>query len=1090
MTGEVKEQYDKDGTIPEEYDDATRELAVNLYADLQPYTPYLLIFEKFDPDTDDYDDSVSSGDESSSSDTGALDHAEKFASLLGTSCILDTEFYVDASTVLRSNGEIVDPTIGVCVGGTIEITPETRYTVLDSDGNVETDSDGNVVKETIPGMLYDWYYGTVDDFIAVTDDISVQSALASFRDVYGKDEELPSSWDQTYSSTFSEAEYNVLAELVTEENLFLAMSSLPVTMPDMGIRLVIVPVVASAQMPEGANYEVCLSYVPLVLMPTAQAPTVYPGFTDVTYPYDAYPNVRLGKQQITEATTRGNTVDTTTPNLYINLREAAHGFSTSNTLEKSSDYPYLYLIDSDDPAWTERLHIDDLTNTDYAIGWINGFTASKTNTDRQDNYMQIRFYGGDDANPLYKFEPKEGYTYTCLVYFIDTGVNYNDIVVERVDWIEDETDYSGLACIGTMPITFKVVPENLVWTGDETDNWNNDSHWVRADHADLNLPDTDENYTSNKDNGTNNGFVPMLFTNVVMPKNSEVELYPAGFTNSNNVYSWSGDEVDYTTAGLDLSEHPTENIMYDMMVYNYDTENKMQTEMYRANLCGELHLSQGAHILHAEQLLANKVWTDVAIPQNSWTLVSSPLTGIVAGDWYVTTDATSQTALPLFTDITLASGYDRYDPAIYQRSWGADAKIIRSGSSSGETVPVYDGTGWTAVYNDAYYSYTPGEGYSIKGGYGSETNTGDLYFRFPKSDTSYTYADGNMPDGHSAGQLGIFDMTKRTESSIDNDMADAQEYTVSLSDSGVDGYYLIGNPFPAYLSMAAFMKENEHLAGYWAPDEAINGPVGGTAGTASTGYDNVYVKPYSAFFVQANSGTTTSTVTFTADMQALVDDTSSDITTFSIRAASPKGGSSAAIAYSDSADDEYALGEDVMLLTDPSWSNGQPMIYSVATTNAVAVNMLNEKEFIPIGVFADDDSDYTLTFVGTDKLNTPSLFDAELLTDTPLTEGYTLTLTGSTHGRYFLHAYGAAEGICDITAGDDDITVYSPTPHTLVVTASAEISSIEVYSLNGTALAEATPTSLTCTLAGLPTGVTIVRTTTPNATTTKKLYVR
>lgn len=108
----------------------------------------------------------------------------------------------------------------------------------------------------------------------------------------------------------------------------------------------------------------------------------------------------------------------------------------------------------------------------------------------------------------FKFNPKEGYTYTFAVHF-------EEKVAEGSD--------TGNACFGQFNVDMKVVPEFLVWKGTgNNSNWNNDNNWKRADRTDLKK--TDNSYTTNADNTTDNGFVPMLFSNVVMPQNSNVEL--------------------------------------------------------------------------------------------------------------------------------------------------------------------------------------------------------------------------------------------------------------------------------------------------------------------------------------------------------------------------------------------------------------------------------------------------------------------------------------------------------------------------------------------------------------------------------------
>ena len=111
---------------------------------------------------------------------------------------------------------------------------------------------------------------------------------------------------------------------------------------------------------------------------------------------------------------------------------------------------------------------------------------------------------------------------------------------------------------------------------------------------------------------------------------------------------------------------PTENIQYDLMVY--EQNNQLTTQRYRVNICRDIHFMPGAQLLHAEQLIYNRAWTDVPVPAKQWTLISTPLQGVVAGDWYTTTKGT-QANEPYFRDITFNDENDRLNPAVYQRSW-------------------------------------------------------------------------------------------------------------------------------------------------------------------------------------------------------------------------------------------------------------------------------------------------------------------------------------------------------------------------------------------------------------------------------------
>ena len=191
----------------------------------------------------------------------------------------------------------------------------------------------------------------------------------------------------------------------------------------------------------------------------------------------------------------------------------------------------------------------------------------------------------------------------------------------------------------------------------------------------------------------------MLFTNVVMPKDSKSELYMAGYTNGGE--GWTSGRPDYM-------ELPTENIQYDLMAYEKD--NALTTQRYRVNICRDIHFEPGAQMLHAEDLLYNKAWTDVEVAPGQWTLVSTPLKDVVAGDWYVPT--TGQQATEYFKDIKFTDEYNRLNPAIYQRSWSDGATIVEQGGTN--NTPVSFTTEWSSVYNDASVPYSAGAGFSLK----------------------------------------------------------------------------------------------------------------------------------------------------------------------------------------------------------------------------------------------------------------------------------------------------------------------------------------------------------------------------------------
>ena len=189
------------------------------------------------------------------------------------------------------------------------------------------------------------------------------------------------------------------------------------------------------------------------------------------------------------------------------------------------DYTNIFLVATDDPAYDSYLDPQGGFEQHYLpIGKLVNLYATEGG---EDNAAYVQFNLSQQTladNRTFQFTPREGYTYTFSINF-----------AERSDRLEAAGEMF-TSCAGTFPIDMKVVPENLVWQGGEggaLKNWNNDNNWKRADATDLHAEGT--NYTSNQQNGTNNGFVPMLFSNVVMPKDSRAHLYMAGYNQGGGV---------------------------------------------------------------------------------------------------------------------------------------------------------------------------------------------------------------------------------------------------------------------------------------------------------------------------------------------------------------------------------------------------------------------------------------------------------------------------------------------------------------------------------------------------------------------------
>ena len=240
---------------------------------------------------------------------------------------------------------------------------------------------------------------------------------------------------------------------------------------------------------------------------------------------------------------------------------------------------------------------------------------------------------------------------------------------------------------------------------------------------------------------------------------------------------------------------------------------------------------------------------------------------------------------------------------------------------------------------------------------------------------------------------------------------------------------------------------------------------------------------------------------FTADMQKFVAETEGEAATtaFTITADNGNAKSGAALAYADNAENAFNATEDVRLMRNLLGNSANELsVYTVAGDMATSVNRINDARQIPLGLFAAEGDVTTLTFTGVDALLEPSLYDAETGTDTPLTEGMTISVDGSSHGRYFIRAKGAGSGsdgstgVTDVTGGGNDVSVYSVEPCQVVVSSGAELMEVGVYSVGGSLLKRESVGggSTSCKLYGVDSGVAVVRVVTADGTFTRKITVR
>lgn len=541
------------------------------------------------------------------------------------------------------------------------------------------------------------------------------------------------------------------------------------------------------------------------------------GFAEYNYP-DGNPvlSIRLAKKAQFETVKHGETTEA--PNdgssdnslhyLWLPVRNAeVQSTGSTGVIQKSDDYN-VYLASTDDPTWDKEISrsMRQTVSSLPIVGKIVSLTAvntkGQTNVDQTGNRLCIYFTDN--------FEVREGYSYTLSLPFKESpGEN---------------------ACDGTILINLKIVPDYEVWTGgaDNTD-WNNDQNWRRADgnlrastdeptaQSPLNsnelyrtddLPATSPlkdyvtntvNYRTPLDRILRKGFAPLYCTHILIKSNewgNAPVLYDALDAESGNAHLTASPFPNLRDTSTPILKFDMQARKYDIWSETYGSaadkgrSGDLIAEMYQINSCDEIAFQPGAELLNAHLLNYNNAWVEYELNNNRWYLLGSPLQGTISGEWYAPS-GTAQQKTTYYENVTFGPGYDRYSPAVFQRSWDkAKAVLYEVGSaySTGDnpndedlgnsnTMPgsaqqgqwsgaTWNTTGadeyldrlgykplvgnkvnvaikgvWSNTYNDATVDYTKG-GFSVlvkNDLKGNDNSEGKSIIRLPKEDTMYDY---------------------------------------------------------------------------------------------------------------------------------------------------------------------------------------------------------------------------------------------------------------------------------------------------------------------------------------------------------------
>ncbi len=833
------------------------------------------------------------------------------------------------------------------------------------------------------------------------------------------------------------------------------------------------------------EYLMCTEKIPVPLRIAKDGPQLNFGFNDVDYPFNdaSYgASLRIGLPQLKKLKEKNGylQVPLHSASYKTGVEDKTLTFIDDSKSGTSEATTSVYVATTNDPLW----NADGATLLSTPVATLSSETLPKIVAGTQST-LDLKF-SNDVLNNFH-----EGYYYELRFVFEQGAASAGTT-----------------SCPGESYLKVKIVPEFITWTptadGGMNANWNNDDNWHRSSSDELH----DKTYTdyltygssmsatptSAKDIPTLNSYVPMKFTKVTIGNLKGLPFPDLG----NVVYRKTNKIATKLTNGK--GNEATKYIQYDIMAFwNEADANKgleagnLKCEKFYGNTCHQIYFKPQGELRDQCYLVYDKAWVEKELVPNKWYTMASPLQYIYAGDMYVPASDGQQTT-KAFTDIKFDDKvYSRSKYPVYQRAWmKSDVKEITSDGEhnawhtpNGEASNIDVNLGyWSHVYNKVDESYAADGtfgGFAIKAGNAllpkrpTDGNTlPNAILRLPKEDTNYQYFDydGTTTSGSKKG-----DVTKPNVSAIvssdknstghgkllvayNNDEKHLAEMTQSLGADNNSGFYLVANPYTCSISLKKFFEVNTGLQNaVWL----IEGDAVRSVSSTDLSSKDFVIQPTQSFFVKKMEEASVSEVKFTSAMYVdrllstgfvIASDYLKDV---NVSAQNAKGQTSKArIAVREEASDDYDEQEDVDLLCDQNLS-GIPQVYTVAGSQAVAVNATPKIEWMPMGVIMENGEKnemVNLDFKGVAKLDAPLyLYDAANGQYTELQDGNEVSIQANEHGRYFLTQTRGTTGIQQIEAEaeSNQLKVYSPAAGMIVVSAlnGEKLGRVEVFTLDG-----------------------------------------
>lgn len=910
--------------------------------------------------------------------------------------------------VVEQNIKLTDKNSNVLTALRVDCNSKTP--TVEVIAKIETADPVNGGKVTIDKVKFDWFLSKPNAENELYTTAGLLEALHAYRAKYPEYNGL--------STAFSSSKhYALLKKYVDSKQLILnasnSMGNRTFASDEMGLyKIAVIPVQDKATI-NGQVYEICAAPMLVDLRVVTDGPNINFGFPNVIYPNDAR-TVRVGLPQIKAIAEKNGAL-----NLPMTGIEGA-------TSVKMRDYAKVFISNTNDPSFN---------STKQVIGVVTSNTIYNS-----DKTVGIRF-NSNAATIL-----KEGYWY-------EINFSYNN------------ADGSMASCPGETFVKMCIVPEYATWNSSPrtaSTNWNDDNNWLRSTKAEI----FKDSYT---DYNTTTAFMPMKFTKVTVANQKDKgKVYP------------NLDEISYRSNGI-ASSTKMKSFAYDFVAKWSDTADgsdngngTFSCEKWAGNFCDQIYFKPEAELLYANYLNYNKAYVEKELTPNTWSIMSSPLQQTYAGDLYVPKD-NGQEQSEAFKPMTYDEKVnDRSAYPVYQRSWDGNAQEVKDNVTNYSAN--HDGTVdvttdnelsinsgyWSHVYNKVDEQYTKGQAFAVKAGdkytAGAQGANATAVIRLPKADTQFSYYDSESRKPVNVTVNRDANSYRMLQGDVAGDKTMAMTQLLKENLHRDNRYHLVGNPYTSSLSMYRFLKANTAFENsIWTLD---NGKVTAYTLALDEAYDkktDVLVSPTQAFFVKLKTGETATEATFNASMLINKDVTPGEKAlvirpTLTLTTTDGIRNSESKLIVNDEASRDYVDGEDVEMLGEGNIAE-IAQVYSVAGSQAVALNASDDINWMPVGVVAPKSKDIDVNISLNSKMlrkmdNEGSqlfLFDATTKTFSEIKDGMTVKMMANDHGRYYITNQSSLN-----TTDINTIDCFSPTENTIVVaTLKGDMKRVVVYDISG-----------------------------------------